>query len=288
MKYKQNILVTGGCGFIGSHLVDQLIIQGHCVTIVDNLTSGSKKYINKDATYFYCDTNDLPIFGNKFDIIFHLAEFSRVENSFEYFDTVIQSNLYGTQKIIDLSLQHGAKLIYAGSSTKFGEFESNSLKSPYVLTKEFNTKLVKNVFDYQNHPYAIVYFYNVYGPREIEQGAYETVVGKFLRLQRNKQNLTVVRPGNQERNFTHVFDTINALLLIMENGEGDGFGIGNDTSITIHDLAKLISDKIELVPERHSNRTSAKVYSEKTKMLGWNATIQLKDYIQNHVQKYIQ
>lgn len=271
------ILVTGGAGFIGSHLCEELV-KDNKVYSLDNYFTGTKDNHIKGVTYLYGETQYIENIINEVpDIIYHLGEYSRVEQSFEDIDKVIEYNKKGTQAILEYVRKNKCRLIYAGSSTKFGDNGSNS--SPYAWSKASNTEMVINYGEWFNIDYAITYFYNVYGGREIKRGKYATLIAKFIDKVKNNEILTVVSPGTQRRNFTYIDDTIAALLLIGENGSGDGYGIGNNKSYNILEVANLFKSDIEMLPPRDGNRFEAPVLNEKTKELGWEAKTSLEDYI---------
>lgn len=281
MIKKIKILVTGGAGFIGSHLCERLSNDSNNeVYSLDNYIIGSKKNHVKNVTYIKGSTKDIKSLV-KFspDLVYHLGEYSRVEQSFEDFNNVWDFNVNGTHAVFEFVRKNGCKIIYAGSSTKFGDGGLGRSASPYAWTKASNTELVKNYGEWFNVPYAITYFYNVYGPREIKTGKYATLIALFKEKMKNGEPLTVVSPGNQKRNFTHVDDIIDALILVGENGYGDEFGIGSEESFSILEVANLFDGKIEMLPERRGNRMNAEVVSDKTKALGWNPKKHLVDYI---------
>jgi UDP-glucose 4-epimerase len=213
------------------------------------------------------------------DTIYHLGEYSRVEQSFEDIEKVWQYNKDGIFAVLQFCRKTGAKIIYAGSSTKFGDGGLGRSQSPYAWSKATNTELVKNYGAWFNIPYAIVYFYNVYGPREIATGKYATLIALFKEKVKNNQPLTVVSPGTQKRNFTHVEDIINGLILVGEQGYGDDYGIGSPESYTILEIAKLFNASIEMLPERAGNRMTADVVTAKTEALGWSSKWSITDYI---------
>ena len=275
------ILITGGAGFVGSHLCDRLAKdEKNEVYSLDNYFTGSEFNHVPNVTYIKGNTEDISkLITFKPDILYHLGEYSRVEQSFDDIETVWNFNKNGTFAILEFVRKNGCKIIYAGSSTKFGDGGLGRSASPYAWTKASNTELVKNYGQWFNVPYAITYFYNVYGPREIKTGKYATLIALFNEKMKNGEPLTIVSPGNQKRNFTHVDDIIDALILVGENGYGDEFGIGSEESFSILEVAKLFDGKIEMVPERRGNRMNAEVVSNKTKALGWNPKKLLVDYI---------
>jgi UDP-glucose 4-epimerase len=251
------------------------------VVSLDNYSTGSEDNHVPNVEYIKGDTKDIhSLVTFSPDIIFHLGEYSRVEQSFDDLETVWDYNKAGTFEVLQFCRKHGCKIVYAGSSTKFGDGGLGRSQSPYGWTKASNTELVENFGDWFGVPYAIVYFYNAYGPREIRTGKYATLIALFAEKMRQGEPLTVVSPGEQKRNFTHVNDIIRALIMVGEQGYGDEFGIGSPESFTILDIANLFGGKIEMLPERRGNRMTADVITEKTQALGWNAEHSVADYIE--------
>jgi len=283
---KKLILVTGGAGFVGSHLVERLVSLGHQVISLDNYFTGSKNNHVPGAEYREGHTKDIAMFITETpDLVYHLGEYSRVEQSFEDLPIVWQSNVAGTYAVLEFCRQKGCKIVYAGSSTKFGDGGLGRNQSPYAWTKATNTELVKNYGTWFNLPYAITYFYNVYGGREIKEGKYATLVALFKEKVKKGEPLTVVSPGSQKRNFTYIDDILDALILVGEKGEGDDFGIGNDRSYSILEVAELFGRPIEMLPTRPGNRMTASVETEKTKSLGWSARHNLEAHIKEFLSQ---
>ncbi|MCG3654173.1 NAD-dependent epimerase/dehydratase family protein [Aliarcobacter butzleri] len=276
------ILVTGGAGFVGSHLCERLVKNSNYkVYSLDNYFTGSEKNHINGVTYIKGDTIDIEkLVDSSPDMIYHLGEYSRVEQSFDDMEKVWKYNKDGTFAILEFARKHGCKVLYAGSSTKFGDGGLSRNASPYAWTKATNTELVINYGNWYNIPYAITYFYNVYGPREISTGKYATLIALFKEKMRNNESLTIVSPGSQKRNFTHIDDIINGLILVGENGYGDEFGIGSPEAYSILEIAKMFNGKIEMLPERKGNRMTADVMTEKTEALGWKPTKSIKEYIE--------
>lgn len=283
MFKNKKILVTGGAGFIGSNLCKRLVTLGVAkVASLDNYFTGSKANHTDGVNYINGNTDKIEeLLKENFDIVFHLGEYSRVEQSYEDIEKVWSFNLKGTYSVLEYCRKVNAKIVYAGSSTKFSDYGLSKFPSPYAWSKANNTELVKNYGNWFNLNFAITYFYNVYGNSEISVGKYATVVGLFSQAYKNSTPLKVVKPGTQKRFFTHIDDIIDALILIGNSGKGDGFGIGSDESYSIIELAKLFSSDIEFVEERKGNRFASQLKTEKTKQLGWIAKRNLKDYINN-------
>ena len=276
------ILVIGGAGFIGSHLCEAYATE-HDVTSIDNYLSGKKSNHVDNVKYMNLNAEDVITIDEKFDIIFHLGEYSRVEQSLSKIDFVLENNTSPILNILKFAKTSNAKLIYSGSSTKFADKGLNRFKSPYSFSKWQNSELVKFYCELNKMPYAITYFYNVYGGRENAQGEFATVIAKFLHKKKKNEILQVTKPGTQYRNFTHIDDTINALMLIAEKGYGDEYGIANPKRYSIQEVAEMISDQIEYVSENVANRMSSELLTEKILNLGWKPLRELKDYIKSNL-----
>lgn len=276
-------IVTGGAGFVGSHLCERLAQDStNLVISVDNYFTGSEENHVKGVTYIATDTSNIRnITTCDADVVFHLGEYSRVEQSFEDIQLVHEYNTKGTFEVLEYCRETGAKLVYSGSSTKFADQTDGYVMSPYAWSKAKNTELVKQYHEWYGLEYAISYFYNVYGPREISTGKYATLIAKFAEASRNGNPLTVVTPGSQRRNFTHVNDIVDALIRIGEHGSGDEYGIGHPDSYSVLDVAKMYNRPIQILPARRGNRMSAPVISDKTKALGWQPKMDLRQYIES-------
>ena len=279
---KKRILVTGGAGFVGSHLCERLAQdENNEVYSLDNYFTGSKANHVANVTYIEGNTADIAtLITFTPDMVYHLGEYSRVEQSFDDIEKVWRFNKDGIFAVLEFVRKAGCKILYAGSSTKFGDGGLGRSASPYAWTKATNTELVMNYGNWFNVPYAITYFYNVYGPREIQTGKYATLIALFKEKMKNGEPLTIVSPGNQKRNFTHIDDIINGLILVGENGYGDEFGIGSPEAYSIKEIAEMFGGKIEMLPERKGNRMTADVMTAKTEALGWKPTRTIGKYIE--------
>ena len=281
------VLVTGGAGFIGSHLCESLIKGGCEVFSLDNYSTGTKDNHINGVTYIEGEVKDIrDLISFTPDILYHLGEYSRVEQSFDDIEIVWESNKRGIFEVLQFCRKNGSKLIYAGSSTKFGDGGVGRFQSPYAWTKASNTELVENYGNWYGVTYAITYFYNVYGGREISFGKYATLIALFVEKYKSNKPLTVVSPGTQLRNFTHIDDIVSGLIIVGKNGVGDNYGIGCSTAFSILDIAKMFETEIEIIPERRGNRMSSSVVCDKTKLLGWKETKSIENYIKEVVRKY--
>ena len=279
MKDKRLILVTGGAGFIGSHLCARLVMEGHTVISLDNYFTGSRENHVSGVEYREGHTKDIEKHISEVpDLIYHLGEYSRVEKSLEEPALVWDLNKAGTFGVLEFWRKRGGKLMYAGSSTKFGDGGLGRDQSPYSWTKATNTELVRNYSTWYGLSHAITYFYNVYGPGE-RSGAYGTVIEIFKQKYQAGEPLTVNAPGTQKRNFTHVDDIIDGLILVGASGIGDDFGIGNEQAYSILDVAHMFGGEVVMKPATKGNRMTADIDTAKTRSLGWSPKRSLVDYI---------
>jgi len=285
-KKQKIILVTGGAGFVGSHLCERLVKDPNQKIIsLDNYFTGSKDNHIKGVEYTEGETKDIEEHIKVIpDIIYHLGEYSRVVTSFEDIEIVWRLNIQGTFSVLEFCRKNNIRLIYAGSSTKFGEFddsEDGKNQTPYAYFKSTNTDLVNNYGSWYGIDYAITYFYNIYGGREIRTGKYATLIGIFSEKYKNKETLTVVSPGTQKRAFTNVEDIVDGLLLVGDKGKGDGYCIGTEKEYSILEIAKMFGGEIEMLPAKRGDRKFSKINPTKMAELGWSAKIDVADYIKD-------
>tara|TARA_B100000700_G_scaffold331302_1_gene462988 strand:+ start:5482 stop:6345 length:864 start_codon:yes stop_codon:yes gene_type:complete len=280
------ILVTGGAGFIGSSLIEELLsrYKNINITSLDNYFTGNiKNHINdKRVNYIKGNTWDIDeLVKPDIDIIFHFGEYSRIVNSFKDIDYVLKSNGYGTMKIVNFCHKNNVKLIYSASSSKFGNDGKDENLSPYSWTKAKNVELIKNFGEWYSLKYEIVYFYNVYGPKQIMEGDYKAVIGIFEGQYKKGEPLTVVSPGTQSRDFTHIDDIINGIIMTIEKGFNSEYMLGTGKNWKLADVASMFTDNWVLVPERRGERLSSVILDNtNTKKLGWEPKINLKNYIE--------
>lgn len=262
---KKNLIITGGAGFIGSNLVEFILKKklANKIYVIDNYSSGSKKnhINNKIIKYIKNDTKNIfkikQLSKIKIDYIFHLAEFSRIVQSFQYFDNCWESNVQGTKKIIEFALYKNAKLIYSASSSKFGS-ENNQYLSPYAWTKAKNVELIKCYKEWYGLRYIICYFYNVYGPKQIKNHYMSAVIGIFENQYLNNEPLTVVSPGNQKRDFTHVYDIVDGFVEAGFNKINQEYQLASGKLLSLLQVAKMFNHKIKMIPKRPGERWSSK------------------------------
>lgn len=279
----KTIVVTGGAGFIGSHLCEALVKQGHHVISLDSYFTGTEDNHVSGVEYRKGHTKNIAsLIPEKPDLIYHLGEYSRVAKSMEEPERVWDLNIVGTLGVVDFWKSHGCKLVYAGSSTKHAiPREDGTLGrdlSPYTWSKAINTELVRNMGQWFNLPCAISYFYNVYGPRE-RSDAYGTVIEIFRQYRQQGKPLPVRLPGTQERNYTHVLDTVDGLLRIGEQGQGDGYHLASPKAYTTVEVAQLFGGEIDFLPARKTSRPSTPIDTEKSTQIGWRPSHTLEAYI---------
>lgn len=277
-------LVTGGAGFIGTHLCRRLLDDGYEVISLDNYFTGSRDNHIPGVEYREGHTKDVAtLIPETPQIVYHLGEYSRVAKSMEEPEVVWDLNIDGTTAVLEFVRARGSKLVYAGSSTKFAETRADGTSgrdlSPYTWAKATNTELVVNYGLWYNIPFVVTYFYNVYGPGELA-GSYGTVIEIFKQNLKDGLPHKVNGPGTQRRVYTHVLDTVEGLVLAGEKGQGDEYGIGSDDDYSIMEVAEMFGGPIELMPARRTSRPSSVVDSSKLKNLGWRPMHKLADYIE--------
>jgi UDP-glucose 4-epimerase len=284
---KKTVLVTGGAGFIGSHLCANLQKQGHEVISLDNYLFGSADNHVPGVEYRTGHTKDIAaLIPETPDLLYHLGEYPRVEQSFKDIEVVLDCNVIGTKAVIEFCRTRGCKLVYAGSSTKFADGGIGRDQSPYAWTKASNTELVRNYGQWFGMEYAIAYFYNVYGPGERGDKASGTLIAIFNEQIKNGGDLTVHAPGTQKRNFTHVQDIVDGLVLVGERGVGDEYGLGHPDSYSVLEVTDMfrkagkVDGEIKMVPEASGNRMSSSVDLTRAQLeLEWKPQHNLPEYI---------
>lgn len=286
MAEQKLAIVTGGAGFVGSHLCKRLLDEGYKVISLDNYFSGSKDNHIKGVDYREGHTKDIEKHITETpDIIFHLGEYSRVAASLEEPEVVWDLNLTGTLGVLEFWRKHKCKLVYAGSSTKHNGVQvTGNLGrhiAPYTHAKATNTETVSCYSKWYDLPYVIVYFYNVYGPGERALEDYGTVVETFRKRHEEGKSMQVRRPGTQTRSFTHVEDTVEGIILAGEKGEGDEYGIGAKEVYSLLEVADMFGGEVEMLPPTKTTRTSNEIDVQKISLLGWKQQHTLKDYIES-------
>lgn len=277
----KTILVTGGAGHVGSHLIELLVADPkNRVISLDNYFNGSRDNHIPGAEYREGHTkNIVTLVPESVDIIYHLGEYARIASSFEDVEQVYDMNIAGTFAVVEFCrTRKVGKLVYAGSSTKFAIEGNGRHQNPYSFTKATNVDLINDYGAWYKLPYAICYFYNAFGPREVAEGKYATVIARFAALHKRGEPLTIVGDGKQKRAFTHVKDLARGIVMVGERGWGDGYSLGNTKSYSVHEIAQAFGGPITFV-EGYSGRQESENDLTKASQLGWNATVDVMDYI---------
>ena len=287
----RNILVvTGGAGFVGSNLIFELLkFKKFKILSVDNYSSGlSKNHIkNKRVKYLKGNTKNIEIllksYVDKIHSVFHFGEFARIYQSFKKINECFSSNIEGSSNVFNFALKNKIRLIYSATSASLGNKGEDMNLSPYAFSKAKNLELLENLKRWFNFQYEVVYFYNVYGERQICKGDMATVVGIFEDHFLRGKKLPVVRPGTQVRRFTHVSDTIKACIFAWRKNKSKHYSISSKQSFSIIELAKLFKRKIRYLPMRKGERFSSALtkMNLNNKIVRLSAKIKLKDYVNN-------
>ena len=287
----RNILVvTGGAGFIGSNLISELLkFKKFRILSIDNYSSGFvKNHIkNKRVKYLKGSTkhieNLLRSYNGKIHSIFHFGEFARIYQSFKKINDCFSSNIEGSSNVFNFALKNKIRLIYSATSASLGNSGKDMNLSPYAFSKAKNLELLENLNKWFNFRYEVIYFYNVYGERQIGKGDMATVVGIFEDHFKRGKKLPVVRPGTQVRRFTHVFDTVKACIFAWKKNKCKHYSIAGNQSYSIIELAKLFRSKISYLPKREGERYASALtkMNLNNKIIRLSAKIRLKDYVNN-------
>ena len=287
---KNIIVVTGGAGFVGSNLINYLVNKTKFNIIsIDNYSSGSKKnhLKTKRVKYLNAHTKNISRVINTYKknihSLFHFGEFSRIYQSFLKMNECINSNTIGSHEVFNFCLKNKIKLLYSATSASIGNKGKDRNLSPYAFTKAKNLEMLENLKHWYNFKFEIIYFYNVYGPKQISKGSMATVIGIFENQYKTNKLLTVVKPGTQSRRFTHIDDTIKACYFAWKKKMCRHYSISNKKSYTIEQVAKLFSSKIKFLPPRKGERyasalTSMNLSNKVYKIFG---KIKLEEYVED-------
>ena len=295
-------LVTGGCGFIGSHIVDELVKMGHEVRVIDDLSAqeNSEFYYNEKAKYWEKDISkdDCGDYFNNVDYVFHLAARSRIQPTIGSPGECFEVNVVGTQRVAEWCRINSVKgLIYSGTSSLYGKQNSIPFNpsmpvdclNPYSLSKWMGEQVLRLYNQLYSLPSITLRYFNVYGPREPLKGQYAPVVGLFKKQKRNNQLITIVAPGNQKRDFTYIRDVVDANICAMnlidkkDKGHFGIYNIGTGKNYSMMELAKMIGGKFTIIPSRPAEvfETLADIENSKIE-LGWFPKHDLEDMINEY------
>ena len=287
------IVVTGGAGFVGSNLIEYLLKKTNKKIIsLDNYSSGSQKNHIKNKRVKYLSGSTIEInkhlkkYENKIHSLFHFGEFSRIYKSFKKFYDCFNSNSNGSHQVFKFCLDNNIKLIYSATSATFGNSGKNTNLSPYAFTKSKNLELLENLKNWFNLKYEIIYFYNVYGPRQIKEGEMATVIGIFEDQYLKNKPLTVVSPGTQTRRFTHINDTIKVCYDAWKKNRCAHYSISNLKTYSILEVADMFKSRKKLLKSREGERYASALtkFSLNNKIIRKYGKIDLKDYISSFIK----
>ena len=292
---KNLIVVTGGAGFVGSNLIELLLIKTNLnILSLDNYSSGLKKNHIKNRRVRYIKGNTFNIskilkkYKKKIKALFHFGEFARIYQSFKKFDECFASNSIGSKAVFKFCLDNNIKLIYSATSASLGNNGNDKNLSPYSFTKSKNIELLENLKKWFNFKYEVIFFYNVYGHRQIKVGDMATVIGIFENQYLNKKSLTVVKPGTQTRRFTHINDTVQICYEAFKSNKCQYYSISNQNSYSILEVAKMFKSKIKMLKPRQGERYASALtkISYDNKIIQKYGKIQLKDYISSFIKSH--
>ena len=293
-RIKKKILITGGAGFVGTNLINLFLNKTKFdILSLDNYSSGTKKnhIKNKRVKYINGHTrNIMNLVKNPKQIhsVFHFGEFARIYQSFLKMKECVDSNFVGSNAVFNFCLNNNIKLIYSATSASLGNKGRDQNLSPYAFSKAKNLEILENLKKYFNFKYEIIYFYNVYGPRQISKGSMATVIGIFEDQYLKKKPLSVVNPGTQTRRFTHIKDTVEVCYSAWKKGLNRHYIITNKKSYSIKEVAKMFKSKITYLPKRSGERYSSALVNKNlsNKIYTFFGKISLKNYIKNFIKQH--
>lgn len=273
------VLVTGGAGFIGTNLIKRLLNDGHKVVSLDNYTTGKKENEQKGCQYFDVDlvqTDNYDFFMDKPDVIYHLAAIARIQPSFEHPAYTFHSNVTATLNVLEWARGKECPVVYAGSSSSNGDKFAN----PYTLSKSQGEQLVELYNKVYNLPTTICRFYNVYGPHQLTEGEYCTLIGIFETQYKNNEPLTITGDGEQRRDFTHVDDIVDGLVLAANDIFFYYYELGRGKNYSVNEIAEAFGGPIKYIDERPGEMRETLCEDTKASdILGWNPKRDVIDFI---------
>ena len=290
---KNIIVVTGGAGFIGSNLIKYLIKKTkYKIISIDNYSTGTIKNHAKHNNVKYIKDKNINIskllknYKKRIKVIFHFGEFSRIYQSFLKPKECLESNINNSFAVINFAKDNKIKIIYSATSSALGNNGKDENLSPYAWAKTKNIELIKNYSKWFGLKYELLYFYNVYGSGQILSGPMSAVIGIFETQFKKKIPLTIVKPGSQKRDFTHIEDIIRGCYLAFIKGKQDEYMLCSKEQYTILQIAKMFKTKIRFLPQREGERSSASVPNNNSlNHLGYMPKIHIKDYINSYIKE---
>jgi len=291
---KNIIVITGGAGFVGSNLISLFLkLTKYKIISIDNYSSGTRKNHIKNLRVKYINGNTknisqiLNLPKKKIKTIFHLGEFARIYQSFLKMNECIESNSIGTHAVFNFCLTNKIKLIYSATSASIGNNGRDKNLSPYAFTKAKNLELLENLKKWFKMKYEIIYFYNVYGPKQVCVGKMATVIGIFENAYKKNKPLPIVKPGTQCRKFTHIEDTIKACFDAWKKNKCRHYSISNKKNLSILDVARMFKTRVKFLPPRQGERYASALSNMNlsNKVYKLYGKIDLKEYIKKIIKK---
>ena len=290
---KNIIIITGGAGFIGSNLIKYLTNKtNHKIISIDNYSTGTKKnHIDHNNVKYIKDENInisilLKKYRKRIKVIFHFGEFSRIYQSFLKPKECLNSNINNSFAVINFAKDYKIRIIYSATSSALGNNGRDENLSPYAWAKSKNIELIKNYSIWFGLKYELLFFYNVYGPGQISSGPMSTVIGVFETQFKKKKPLTIVKPGSQKRDFTHIDDIIRGCYLAFIKGKQNEYMLCSKRQYTILQIAKMFKTKIKYLPQREGERSVVSIPNNNAlNHLGYKPKIIIKDYIKSYIKK---
>jgi len=272
------ILITGGAGFVGTNLIKKLLEQGHTCISVDNYNTGLKTNHQEGVVYLEEDIRyktDYNIINP--EVVFHMAAIARIQPSFDKPKDYFEVNANGTMHLVDWCAKNNVPLVYAGSSSK----HSGKFKNPYTFSKDIGEEIIQLYQEHYNLKASVTRFYNVYGPHQLTEGGYTTLIGRWLNNLKKDLPCEIYGDGEQRRDFTHVDDIVDALVKVIEQeAYGYEFELGRGKNYSVNEVAEMFDIKPTYKEGKPGEaRNTLNTDQTAKEVLGWVAKKELFDYI---------
>ena len=275
------ILVTGGAGFVGTNLIKRLLSEDHTVYSLDNYSTGLKENEIEGCTYYSNDIQKISAYDKRFmdkiDVVYHMAAIARIQPSFERPEDYINTNFQGTYEVVKYCIQNNIPLIYAGSSSK----HNGRYKNPYTFSKDMGEDIIKLYQENFGLRASIARFYNVYGPHQLTEGGYTTLLGRWLNNIEKGLPCEIYGDGEKRRDFTHVDDIVDALIKIADQlTYGYDFELGRGKNYSVNEVAQMLKiNPIYKGNKPGEAQETLNIDKSAQSILGWEPKINLEDYL---------